>query len=202
MKQKIIFKERNCCPKIPGLVCSTSLKDCSCTAIIRELRKRAWRAQMFSENSASPMRVWASMSVMAAVRLGSWGWYRGWYSGLYWGCGWLWGWGWGLASPCDSVDEAEEDVEEPWAERLIQQSGLCKLVLTGGGGATTEDCLRVDVSSSEPDDESRRKKMEPIKILKTQFSSLVLGCKNLVFGSYLEVCELRWGTAHKWTSSW
>lgn len=63
-----------------------------------------------------------------------------------------------MASPCDSVDEAEEDVEEPWAERLIQQSGLCKLVLTGGGGATTEDSLRTDVSSSEPDEESKKQK--------------------------------------------
>lgn len=53
------------------------------------------------------------------------------------------------------MEEAEEDVEEPWTVRLIQESGLCRL---GGGGATTDDCLRADVSSSEPDEESEQER--------------------------------------------
>lgn len=52
------------------------------------------------------------------------------------------------------MEEAEEEVEEPWTEWLIQESGLCRVGLTIGRGATTEDCLRTDVSSSEPDEES------------------------------------------------
>lgn len=52
------------------------------------------------------------------------------------------------------MDEAEEEVEEPWTERLIHESGLCRVGFTRGWGATTDDCLRTEVSSSEPDDES------------------------------------------------
>lgn len=110
----------------------------------------------------SPIRLWANKFVTAAVFGCSccwywgwccgwqWGWYRGWYCGLY--CGW----GWGLASPWDSVEEAEEEVEEPWTVRLIQESGLCRFGLTRGRGATTDDCLRTDASSSEPDEESEK----------------------------------------------
>lgn len=34
--------------------------------------------------------------------------------------GWSWGCGWVLGSPCERVEEADEDVEELWTERLIQ----------------------------------------------------------------------------------
>lgn len=104
---------------------------------------------------SSPMRLWAIMLVTAAERLCSCGWYRGWYCGLYWGCAWAWPWGCGLASPCERVEEAEEEVEEPRAERVNQDSGLCKLGLTWDEGPTTEDCLRTADSSSDPDEESK-----------------------------------------------
>lgn len=54
------------------------------------------------------------------------------------------------------MEEAEEEVEEPWTLLLIQESGLCRLGLTIGGAATNDDCLRTDVSSSEPDEESEQ----------------------------------------------
>lgn len=127
--------------------------------------KNQWRR-------CSPMRVWASMLVTAAVCSCCWfwgwycgwwcGWYRGWYCGLY--CGWGWGGGWlwscSLASPWERVEEAEEEVEEPWTVRLIQASGLCRFGLTWGGGMTTDECLGTDVSSSEPEEESKQKKSE------------------------------------------
>lgn len=56
------------------------------------------------------------------------------------------------------MEEAEEEVEEPCTVRLIQESGLCRFGLTRGGGATTDDCLDADVSSSEPDEESEQKR--------------------------------------------
>lgn len=59
-------------------------------------------------------------------------------------------------SPWDRVEEADEEVEEPWVERLLPESGLCRVGLTKDCGATTEDCLRADVSSSEPDEESTK----------------------------------------------
>lgn len=48
------------------------------------------------------MRVWASTS--ANKETAGWG----------WSCGWV------LGSPWERVEEADEDVEELWTERLIQ----------------------------------------------------------------------------------
>lgn len=56
------------------------------------------------------------------------------------------------------MEEAEEEVEEPWTVRLIQESGLCRFGLTRGGGATADDCLDTAVSSSEPDEESEKER--------------------------------------------
>lgn len=56
------------------------------------------------------------------------------------------------------MEEAEEEVEEPWTVRLIQESGLCRLGLTTSEVGTTDDCLRADVSSSDPDEESESKR--------------------------------------------
>lgn len=55
------------------------------------------------------------------------------------------------------MDEAEEEVEEPWTEWLIHDSGFCRLGLTVGGGTITDDCRRTDVSSSD-DEESEQKR--------------------------------------------
>lgn len=61
----------------------------------------------------------------------------------------------------EEAEEAEEDVEEPWTERLIQESGLCRLggcSREEGAGAPkpapTDDCLNTAPSSSELEDES------------------------------------------------
>lgn len=61
----------------------------------------------------------------------------------------------------EEAEEAEEDVEEPWTERLIQESGLCRLggcsregVSRASKSTPTDDCLSRAPSSSEPDDES------------------------------------------------
>ena len=57
-------------------------------------------------------------------------------------------------------EEEEEEVEEPWTERLIQESGLCRLGWARDGGAPsntpTDPCLRTEASSSDPDEESER----------------------------------------------
>lgn len=37
---------------------------------------------------------------------------------------WMW---FLLPSPCDRVDEAEDEVDDPWMERLIQNSEFCRL---------------------------------------------------------------------------
>lgn len=56
------------------------------------------------------------------------------------------------------MEDAEEEVDEPWTVRLIQASGLCTLELCWRGGTTTDECRgTTDVSSSEPEDESREK---------------------------------------------
>lgn len=164
--------------------------------------KNKWRR-------CSPMRVWASMLVTAAVCSCCWfwgwycgwwcGWYKGWYCGLY--CGWGWGGGWlwscSLASPWERVEEAEEEVEEPWTVRLIQASGLCRFGLTWGGGMTTDECLGTDVSSSEPEEESKQKKAKGE--WSASDSSTFSQC---LFLSYLVVYAFRWGTAHRWSGAW
>lgn len=107
-----------------------------------------------------------------------------------------------MASPWDRVEEAEEEVEEPWTERLIQESGLCRLGLTGGGGATTDDCLRTDVSSSEPDEESEQERERYEFRTKTVSKTVMTGHADLSFPSYLVVCGFRWETARKWSAFW
>lgn len=94
-------------------------------------------------NGDSPMRVWAR----ASARAEGWEWEWGGWAGAGGGGGgtcWDWGCGaWvGRDSPCERVEEAEEEVEEPCRELLIQVSGDC-----------WSPALSLDTASSSEEDE-------------------------------------------------
>lgn len=106
-----------------------------------------------------------------------------------------------MASPWDRVEEAEEEVEEPCTVRLIQESGLCRFGLTRGGGATTEDCLDPDVSSSEPDEESEQQRTKyDLSSFGPSWLKSNLGLSPFLF--YLVECGFQWETAHRWSVAW
>lgn len=56
-----------------------------------------------------------------------------------------------LTSPWDSVEDADEEVDDPWIERLIQDSAFCKLCCKAAESAAWR--LR-EPSSSEAEDVS------------------------------------------------
>ncbi len=103
------------------------------------MAKRVWG------DCDSPMRAWAK----ASARAEGWEWEWGGWAGAG-GGGTCWDWGWGAwvgrDSPWERVEEAEEEVEEPCRELLIQVSGDC------WGPVLSLDTA----SSSEEEEESGR----------------------------------------------
>lgn len=59
--------------------------------------------------------------------------------------------GCGFPSPCDNVEEAEDEVEDPCRERLIQESGLCRFCPIA---PPTDAWWGEEPSSSDADDVS------------------------------------------------